>query len=132
VLRPFARPKLGFFRSDDSGFQGFPRSLFAGFPNNFKSVLVRRVAPEAKSTGGIIIPDSVKEKPMQGEVVAVGPDVRDANGLLHLLDVKGGDRVLFGKWSGRETKIDGEDLVIMQESDILGVIELSAANKKAA
>ena len=95
-------------------------------------VVVKRIDAEEKSAGGIIIPDTVKEKPMQGEVVAVGPGVRDASGLLHLLDVKAGDRVLFGKWSGSETKIDGEDLVIIQESDILGVIELSAANKKAA
>jgi chaperonin GroES len=95
-------------------------------------VLVRRVEPEAKSSGGIIIPDTVKEKPMEGEAVAVGPGARDANGLVHPLDIKPGDRVLFGKWSGSEIKLDGEDLTIMRESDILGVIEQLAANKKAA
>jgi chaperonin GroES len=95
-------------------------------------VLVRRIEPEAKSAGGIIIPDTVKEKPMEGEAIAVGPGARDANGMLHSLDVKAGDRVLFGKWSGSEIKMDGEDLVVMKESDILGVVEQPAANKKAA
>ncbi len=95
-------------------------------------VLVRRVTPEAKTSGGIIIPDTVKEKPMEGEAVAVGPGARDANGQLCPLDIKVGDRVLFGKWSGSEIKLDGEDLVIMKESDVLGVIEHSAAKKKAA
>jgi chaperonin GroES len=95
-------------------------------------VLVRRVEPEAKSAGGIIIPDTVKEKPMEGEVVAVGPGVRDEDGKLYPLDVKAGDRVLFGKWSGTEIKLDGEDLMIMKESDIMGVIEHGAAKKKAA
>jgi chaperonin GroES len=95
-------------------------------------VLVRRIDPEAKSAGGIIIPDTVKEKPMEGEAIAVGAGARDANGMLHPLDVKTGDRVLFGKWSGSEIKMDGEDLVVMKESDILGVIEQPVANKKAA
>jgi chaperonin GroES len=95
-------------------------------------VLVRRIEPEAKSAGGIIIPDTVQEKPMEGEAIAVGAGARDANGLLHPLDVKPGDRVLFGKWSGSEIKMDGEDLVVMKESDILGVIEQPAAKKKAA
>jgi chaperonin GroES len=95
-------------------------------------VLVRRIEPEEKSAGGIIIPDTVQEKPMEGEVVAVGPGARDANGLLHPLDVKPGDQVLFGKWSGSEIKVDGEDLVVMKESDILGVVEHAAEKKKAA
>jgi chaperonin GroES len=95
-------------------------------------VLVRRVEPEAKSAGGIIIPDTVKEKPMEGEVVAVGPGVRDEDGKLYPLDVKAGDRVLFGKWSGTEIKLDGEDLMIMKESDIMGVIVPGAAKKEAA
>jgi chaperonin GroES len=95
-------------------------------------VLIRRVEPEAKSAGGIIIPDTAKEKPMEGEVVAVGPGARDADGVLHALDVKTGDRVLFAKWSGSEFKLDGEDLMVMKESDIMGVIERAAAKKKAA
>ena len=85
-------------------------------------VLVRRVDAEEKTKGGIIIPDTAKEKPQEGEVVAVGPGARDENGVLTPLDLKPGDRVLFGKWSGTEVKIDGEDLLIMKESDILGVI----------
>jgi chaperonin GroES len=95
-------------------------------------VAVRRVEQEAKTSGGIIIPDTAQEKPTEGEVVAVGPGTRDANGALHALDVKAGDRVLFAKWSGSEIKLDGEDLMIMKESDILGVIERAAAKKKAA
>lgn len=86
-------------------------------------VVVRRVESEAKTKGGIIIPDTAKEKPQEGEVIAVGPGTRDENGTLVALDVKTGDRVLFGKWSGTEVKIDGEELLIMKESDILGVIE---------
>lgn len=85
-------------------------------------VLVRRVEEDTKTTGGIIIPDTAKEKPMQGEVVAVGPGARDEDGKVHPLEVKAGDRVLFGKWSGTEVKIDGQELLIMKESDILGVI----------
>ncbi len=95
-------------------------------------VLIRRVEQETKTSGGIIIPDTAKEKPMEGEVVAVGPGARDEHGKLHPLDVKAGDRVLFGKWSGAEIKLDGEDLVIMKESDIMGVIDQAAAKKKAA
>ena len=95
-------------------------------------VLVRRVPHEAKSSGGVIIPDTAQEKPMEGEVVAVGPGARDEAGTLHPLDVKAGDRVLFGKWSGAEIKLDGEDLMIMKESDIMGVMVPSAAKKKAA
>ncbi|MAA96823.1 MAG: co-chaperone GroES [Stappia sp.] len=85
-------------------------------------VVVRRVDSEAKTAGGIIIPDTAKEKPQEGEVVAVGPGARKDNGELISLDVKAGDRVLFGKWSGTEVKIDGEDLLIMKESDIMGVV----------
>jgi chaperonin GroES len=95
-------------------------------------VLVRRIEPEAKTSGGIIIPDTAQEKPMEGEVVAVGPGRRDANGTVHAVDLTAGDRVLFGKWSGSEIKLDGEDLMIMQESDILGVTAQGAAKKKAA
>ena len=85
-------------------------------------VVVKRVESEEKTKGGIIIPDTAKEKPQEGEVVAVGPGVRDDSGKLNALDVKSGDRVLFGKWSGTEVKIDGVDLLIMKESDIMGVI----------
>ena len=85
-------------------------------------VLVKRVEEEEKTKGGIIIPDTAKEKPQEGEVVAVGPGARDDNGKLQPLDVKAGDRILFGKWSGTEVKIDGEDLIIMKESDVLGVL----------
>jgi chaperonin GroES len=95
-------------------------------------VLIRRIEPEAKTSGGIIIPDTVREKPVEGEVVAVGPGARDADGVLHALDVKVGDRVLFGKWSGSEIKLEGEDLMIMKESDVMGVIEQGAAKKQAA
>jgi chaperonin GroES len=95
-------------------------------------VLIRPVEHEAKSSGGIIIPDTAQEKPMEGEVVAVGPGVRGEDGTLRPLDVKTGDRVLFGKWSGSEIKLDGDELMIMKESDIMGVIDKSAAKKKAA
>jgi chaperonin GroES len=95
-------------------------------------VVIRRIEGEDKTKGGIIIPDTVKEKPQEGEVVAAGPGARDEGGNLIALEVKAGDRVLFGKWSGSEVKIDAEDLLIMKESDILGVIERTAAAKKAA
>jgi chaperonin GroES len=95
-------------------------------------VLVRRVEQEAKTTGGIIIPDTAQEKPMEGEVIAVGPGARGDDGKVQPLDVKAGDRVLFGKWSGTEVKLDGEDLMIMKESDIMGVVDHAAANTKAA
>jgi chaperonin GroES len=96
-------------------------------------VVVRRVDEQAKTAGGIIIPDTAKEKPMQGEVVAVGPGARNEKGELVALDVKTGDRILFGKWSGTEVKIDGEELLIMKESDILGILEgAGSAKKKAA
>ena len=96
-------------------------------------VLIRRVDPETKTIGGIFIPDTAQEKPMEGKVVAVGPGTRDDAGKLHPLDVKAGDRVLFGKWSGTEVKIDGQELLIMKESDIMGVLtDMPAAKKKAA
>ena len=95
-------------------------------------VVVRRVEEEQKTAGGIIIPDSAKEKPQQGEVVAVGPGARNEQGQLVELDVKAGDFVLFGKWSGTEVKIDGEELLVMKESDIIGIIEGGAAAAKAA
>ena len=90
-------------------------------------VLIRRVEPEAKTSGVIIVPDTVREKPMEGEIVAVGPGACDERGKLHPLDVRTGDRVLFGKWSGTEVKLDGEDLMIMKEADIMGVIDRAAA-----
>ncbi len=86
-------------------------------------VLVRRVDSDEMTAGGIIIPDTAKEKPMEGEIVATGPGARDDSGTIQALDVKAGDRILFGKWSGTEVKLDGEDLLIMKESDIMGVIE---------
>jgi chaperonin GroES len=95
-------------------------------------VVVRRVEEEQKTKGGIIIPDTAKEKPMQGEIVAVGPGARNEKGEIQALDVKPGDRVLFGKWSGTEVKIDGEELLIMKESDIMGIIDAPVAQAKAA
>jgi chaperonin GroES len=95
-------------------------------------VVVRRLTPEEKTAGGIIIPDTAKEKPMEGEVVAVGPGARNEQGHLIPPDVKAGDVILFGKWSGTEVKLDGEELLIMKESDILGVTDGHSAKKKAA
>ena len=95
-------------------------------------VLVRRIEADEKTAGGIIIPDTAKEKPSQGEVISVGPGGRDESGKLIPIDIKAGDRVLFGKWSGTEVKIDGEDLLIMKESDILGIVEETAKLRKAA
>src|SRR5882724_3237892 len=93
-------------------------------------VVVRRIEADQKTKGGIIIPDTVKEKPSEGEVIAVGPGGRDETGKLIKIDLKAGDRVLFGKWSGTEVKIEGEDLLIMKESDIMGVIEGAKASRK--
>lgn len=95
-------------------------------------ILVRRIEAEQKTAGGIIIPDTAREKPSEGEVVAVGPGVRKDDGTLVALDVKAGDRILFGKWSGTEIKLDGEDLLIMKESDVMGVIEIADAARQAA
>jgi chaperonin GroES len=95
-------------------------------------VVIRRIEGEEKTKGGIIIPDTAKEKPQEGEVIAAGPGARDESGKLVPLDLRAGDRVLFGKWSGTEVKIDGEDLLIMKESDVMGVIEGAPASKKKA
>jgi len=95
-------------------------------------VVVKRIEEDTKTAGGIIIPDTAKEKPQQGEIVAVGPGARDEQGKIVALEVKPGDRVLFGKWSGTEVKIDGEDLLIMKESDVLGILEGKSSAKKAA
>jgi chaperonin GroES len=103
-----------------------------GFRPLHDRVVVRRLEGEEKSKGGIIIPDTAKEKPQQGEIVAVGPGARDESGKVNALDVKVGDKVLFGKWSGTEVKIDGDDLLIMKESDILGILDDAGALKQAA
>src|SRR6201992_3252545 len=95
-------------------------------------VVIRRLTAEEKTTGGIIIPDTAQEKPMQGEVIAVGPGARNEQGQLVALDVKAGDRILFGKWSGTEVKLEGEELLIMKESDIMGIITDTASGKKKA
>ena len=95
-------------------------------------VLIRRIEQEEKTAGGIIIPDTAKEKPMEGEVIATGPGARGEDGKIHPLDVKAGDRVLFGKWSGTEIKLDNEEFVVLKESDIMGVLEASAAAKRVA
>jgi chaperonin GroES len=103
-----------------------------GFRPLHDRVLVRRVEAEEKTAGGIIIPDTAKEKPQEGEVIAVGAGTRDDSGKLTPLDVKAGDRILFGKWSGTEVRLDGEDLLIMKESDILGIVESVGAVREAA
>jgi chaperonin GroES len=95
-------------------------------------VVVRRITAEEKTAGGIIIPDTAREKPMEGEVIAVGAGARNEQGQIVALDVKAGDRVLFGKWSGTEVKLDGEELLIMKESDIMGIVETTASAAKAA
>ena len=95
-------------------------------------VVVRRIEGEERTKGGIIIPDTAKEKPQEGEVIAVGPGARDENGKLIPIDLKAGDRILFGKWSGTEVKIDGEELLVMKESDVMGVIEETKASRRAA
>jgi chaperonin GroES len=110
--------------------------IFGEYRMNFRPlhdrVVVRRIEAEEKTKGGIIIPDTAKEKPQEGEIVAVGPGARDEAGKIVALDVKAGDRILFGKWSGTEVRIDGQDLLIMKESDIMGVIEGSAVPAKKA
>jgi chaperonin GroES len=95
-------------------------------------VVVRRIESDERTAGGIIIPDTAREKPQEGEVIAVGPGARDESGKLIPLDLKAGDRILFGKWSGTEVKIDGQDYLIMKESDVMGVIDATAASRKAA
>jgi chaperonin GroES len=101
-----------------------------GFRPLHDRVLVRRVEGDERTKGGIIIPDTAKEKPMEGEVIAVGPGARDEKGVMVPMSVKAGDRVLFGKWSGTEVKLDGEELIIMKESDIMGILEGAAASSK--
>src|SRR5690242_15793064 len=107
-----------------------------GIPMKFRPlhdrVVVRRLDAEEKTAGGIIIPDTAKEKPMEGEVVAVGPGARDDSGRLVPLDLKAGDRILFGKWSGTEVKVDGEELLIMKEGDVMGVLDKKPAMRRAA
>src|SRR5678809_318791 len=105
--------------------------IFMKFRPLHDRVVIRRVEEEAKTKGGIIIPDTAKEKPMEGEVMAVGPGARGEDGKIQPLEVKVGDRVLFGKWSGTEVKLDSEDLIIMKESDIMGIIEQTAARRAA-
>src|SRR3954464_12313762 len=95
-------------------------------------VVVRRLNAEERTTGGIIIPDTAQEKPMEGEVVAVGPGARSEDGKIHPLDIKAGDRVLFGKWSGTEIKLDGEELMIMKESDVMGIVDGTVGSKRKA
>jgi len=95
-------------------------------------VVIRRVEQEAKTTGGIIIPDTAQEKPMEGDVIAVGPGARGEDGKVHPLDLKPGDRVLFGKWSGTEIRLEGEELMIMKESDVMGVVDGGAAAAKTS
>jgi chaperonin GroES len=111
-------------RADHGGWisLGNDQDLTMKFRPLHDRVVLRRIEGEEKTLGGIIIPDTVKEKPQEGEVVAVGPGARDEAGKINALDVKAGDRVLFGKWSGTEVKIDGQDLLIMKESDILGIV----------
>ena len=110
-----------------------PEKFLMKFRPLHDRVVIRRAEGDLKSKGGIIIPDTAKEKPQEGEVIAVGPGSRDDTGKLIPLDVKAGDTILFGKWSGTEVKIDGEDLLIMKETDILGIVDKSeAAAKKAA
>jgi chaperonin GroES len=128
AARPFRAQRLSHDNLDNL-FGGDRKMKFRPLHDR---VVVRRIDEDERTKGGIIIPDTAKEKPQQGEVVAVGPGETDEKGQVQPLDVKPGDRVLFGKWSGTEVKIDGEDLLIMKESDILGVLEDSVAKKKAA
>jgi len=130
-----ARPRSG---SHWPGAEGTSQNLFVLEENNMTfrplhdRILVRRIEAEEKSAGGIIIPDTAKEKPSEGEVIAVGSGARHDAGKIIELDVKVGDRILFGKWSGTEIRLNGEDLLIMKESDVMGVIEETATLKKAA
>src|SRR6266849_7620372 len=128
LARWHSRPDTANARASNAG----ARRVSMKFRPLQDRVLIRRIEAEAKTAGGIIIPDTAQEKPMEGEVVAVGPGARGEDGTLHPLDVKAGDRVLFGKWSGTEIKLDGEDLIIMKEADIMGVIDRAAATEKAA
>ena len=116
----------------DGGHTFVPEESKMKFRPLHDRVVVRRVDADEKTKGGIIIPDTAKEKPQEGEIVAAGPGARDESGKLVPLDVKAGDRILFGKWSGTEVKIDGEDLIIMKESDVMGVVEGVVALKRKA
>jgi len=120
---------LGFFRTRKKNFM---EETMTNIRPLHDRVIVRRTEQEEKTAGGIIIPDTAKEKPIQGEVIAVGPGVRDESGKQHALDVKVGDVVLFGKWAGTEVKLDGEDFLVLKETDIIGVVEGKSAKKKAA
>jgi len=130
-------PRLALARYCRSGVEEL-KSLFVLKENDMTfrplhdRILVRRIEAQEKTAGGIIIPDTAKEKPQEGEVIAVGPGARDESGKLTPLDVKVGDRILFGKWSGTEIKLNSEDLLVMKESDVMGVIEQAAQVKKAA
>jgi chaperonin GroES len=126
VSAKWATPEEAFALPDSK-----PRDIM-GFTPLHDRVLVRRIEAEEKTAGGIIIPDTAKEKPQEGEIIAVGAGARDEDGERIPLDVKVGDRILFGKWSGTEVKLDGEDLIIMKESDILGIITPAAEVRKAA
>jgi chaperonin GroES len=119
---PAARPRTSAANHTPPPYEAFKRKFNMKFRPLHDRVVVKRIDSDEKTKGGIIIPDTAKEKPQEGEVVAVGPGARDESGKLVALDVKKGDRVLFGKWSGTEVKIDGADLLIMKESDIMGVI----------
>ena len=135
VAERVTRPRL---MDLDSARREVSKNLFADEENDMTfrplhdRILVRRIEAEEKTAGGIIIPDTAKEKPQEGEVLAAGPGARDESGQLQPLDVRVGDRILFGKWSGTEIRLDGEDLMIMKESDVMGVIEAEAKAKKAA
>jgi chaperonin GroES len=135
-LNGVAAPRIGPILPARCG--GYLKNLFIQEENDMTfrplhdRILVRCIEADEKTAGGIIIPDTAKEKPQEGEVIAVGPGVRDEADKLVPLDVKTGDRILFGKWSGTEIKLDGEDLLIMKESDVMGVIENAATLKKAA
>src|SRR5215213_4059967 len=131
VLKGVAEESAGALSSKNKSDQSFMEDTMKFRPLHDR-VVVKRIDAEAKSAGGIIIPDTAQEKPSQGEVVAVGPGGRDEAGKLIPIDLKVGERVLFGKWSGTEVKIDGQDLLIMKESDIMGVLEETVARKKAA
>jgi len=128
-FRLYRRPDM---RRQDGRDAPNGRSQFMKFRPLHDRIVVRRITAAEKTSGGIIIPDTAQEKPMEGEVIAVGPGARNEQGVIVALDVKANDRVLFGKWSGTEVKIDGEELLIMKESDLMGVIEGAAALARAA
>ena len=139
VRRRDALPKVNFVVGTqplgvlDTGFRSEAALALEALPMKFRPlhdrVVVRRIDAEEKTKGGIIIPDTAKEKPQEGEIIAAGPGARDESGKIVPLDVKAGDRILFGKWSGTEVRIDGEDLLIMKESDIMGIVEQTIAKK---